>query len=153
MYPIRQLLPFMYLNFSLFCSRHTNEHKYSHMPLSDKAEKWDEVDRITSAAYSLDSVLPVLTSGPPTQTPGNTGTVFSIKKKKWETKFLLHQTLELMSCGVWDSLLSALLTFGVWTAWQFSNRDITGFNVKMCIMTAARLHFPQHQPPHELKHR
>lgn len=82
MYPIRQLLPFMYLNFSLFCSRHTNEHKYSHMPLSDKAEKWDEVDRITSAAYSLDSVLPVLTSGPPTQTPGNTGTVFSIKKKK-----------------------------------------------------------------------
>ena len=116
MYPIRQLLPFMYLNFSLFCSRHTNEHKYSHMPLSNKAEKWDEVDRITSVAYSLDSLLPVLTSGPPTQTPGNTGTVFSIKIGD---KVSLHQTSELMSCGVWDSLLSALLTSSVWAAWQF----------------------------------
>lgn len=150
MYPIRQLLPFMYLNFSLFCSRHTNEHKYSHMPLSNKAEKWDEVDRITSAAYSLDSVLPVLTSGPPTQTPGNTGTVFSITKN-WRQSF---SPPNLWVNELWCMGFSFKRTFNFQCVCC-----VTVFKPRYYRIQCKDVHndsssatFSQHKPPHEPKH-
>ncbi len=114
---------------------HTHTLTHTHTPSSNKPKKWDKLVRITSPAHSLDSVLSVLTSGPPTQTPGSTGTVFSIKKSWRQTFFPPNFQVNELWC-VESSLKHTFNVVFESSLTEMADWNITGLGVKMRIMTA-----------------